>query len=135
MITVAYFALIPWKNLVQPESDKVTELTWVSVDRLGAGESRSVRVDLEKGAALPYPRLRVGRDTICVGMSDVPRHEPGGVAAAFQSAIEQAFELLTGEHGMEPAVAYAYASARVDMRLGGPAGALVLAVVPDPETA
>lgn len=34
VITVAYFALIPWKNLVQPESDKVTDLTWVSVDRL-----------------------------------------------------------------------------------------------------
>lgn len=34
VITVTYFALIPWKNLIQPESDKVADLTWVSVDRL-----------------------------------------------------------------------------------------------------
>jgi 8-oxo-dGTP diphosphatase len=34
VITVTYFALIPWQNLHQPESDKVTDLTWVSVDRL-----------------------------------------------------------------------------------------------------
>lgn len=34
VITVTYFALIPWKDLVQPESDKVTDLTWVSVDQL-----------------------------------------------------------------------------------------------------
>jgi 8-oxo-dGTP diphosphatase len=34
VITVAYFALIPWKNLIQPDSDKVTDLMWVSVDRL-----------------------------------------------------------------------------------------------------
>jgi 8-oxo-dGTP diphosphatase len=34
VITVTYFALIPWKNLVQPESNKVTDLTWASVDRL-----------------------------------------------------------------------------------------------------
>ena len=34
VITVAYFALIPWKNLIQPDSDKITDLMWVSVDRL-----------------------------------------------------------------------------------------------------
>jgi 8-oxo-dGTP diphosphatase len=34
VITVTYFALIPWKNLVQPESDKVADLMWASVDRL-----------------------------------------------------------------------------------------------------
>ncbi|MFT3890813.1 MAG: NUDIX domain-containing protein [Anaerolineales bacterium] len=34
VITVTYFALIPWKNLVQPDSEKVTDLTWASVDRL-----------------------------------------------------------------------------------------------------
>jgi hypothetical protein len=41
-------------------------------------------------------------------------------------------ELLTGEHRLDPFTAYAYISAQVDMRLGGPADALVLAVVPDP---
>jgi 8-oxo-dGTP diphosphatase len=34
VITVTYFALIPWQNLLQPESTKVTDLTWISVDRV-----------------------------------------------------------------------------------------------------
>ncbi len=32
VITVAYFALIPWSNLDQPESIKVADLKWASVD-------------------------------------------------------------------------------------------------------
>jgi 8-oxo-dGTP diphosphatase len=34
VITVTYFALIPWKNLAQPESSKVADLTWVPVNHL-----------------------------------------------------------------------------------------------------
>jgi 8-oxo-dGTP diphosphatase len=34
VITVTYFALIPWKNLQQPESTKVRDLAWYSVDEL-----------------------------------------------------------------------------------------------------
>jgi 8-oxo-dGTP diphosphatase len=34
VITVAYFALIPWKNLEQPDSKKITDLTWHPVDQL-----------------------------------------------------------------------------------------------------
>lgn len=34
VITVAYFALIPWKHLSQPESKKVTDPTWASVHAL-----------------------------------------------------------------------------------------------------
>ena len=34
VITVAYFALIPWKNLLQPASAKVTSVTWLAVDEL-----------------------------------------------------------------------------------------------------
>lgn len=34
VITVAYFALIPWKHLNQPDSKKVKDLTWYSVDQL-----------------------------------------------------------------------------------------------------
>jgi len=34
VITVAYFALIPWANLDQPESKKVTDLTWTHVDQI-----------------------------------------------------------------------------------------------------
>lgn len=34
VITVTYFALIPWKNLIQPESKKVTDVAWYTVDQL-----------------------------------------------------------------------------------------------------
>jgi 8-oxo-dGTP diphosphatase len=34
IITVTYFALIPWQNLVQPESNKVTDLAWYPADQL-----------------------------------------------------------------------------------------------------
>jgi len=34
VITVAYFALIPWKHLNQPESKKIVDLTWHPVDQL-----------------------------------------------------------------------------------------------------
>jgi 8-oxo-dGTP diphosphatase len=34
VITIAYFALIPWKELNQTESQKVADLTWASVDGL-----------------------------------------------------------------------------------------------------
>lgn len=34
VITVAYIALIPWQHLPQPESTKVTDLTWLPVDHL-----------------------------------------------------------------------------------------------------
>ncbi len=34
VITVAYFALIPWSNLDQPESVKVADLKWSSVDEI-----------------------------------------------------------------------------------------------------
>jgi 8-oxo-dGTP diphosphatase len=34
VITIAYIALIPWQSLPQPETAKVTDLTWASVDDL-----------------------------------------------------------------------------------------------------
>lgn len=34
VITVAYFALIPWKHLNQPTSNKIADLTWHPVDQL-----------------------------------------------------------------------------------------------------
>jgi 8-oxo-dGTP diphosphatase len=34
VITIAYIALIPWQSLPQPETAKVTDLTWASVDEL-----------------------------------------------------------------------------------------------------
>lgn len=34
VITIAYIALIPWQSLPKPESEKITDLTWASVDTL-----------------------------------------------------------------------------------------------------
>jgi 8-oxo-dGTP diphosphatase len=34
VITVTYFALIPWKQLAQPETTKVSDLTWMPIHRI-----------------------------------------------------------------------------------------------------
>lgn len=34
VITVAYFALIPWSNLGQPESKKISDLKWSAIDQI-----------------------------------------------------------------------------------------------------
>jgi amidase len=106
------------------------EPTFVGLEAAGAA---TLRIDLEKGKEdLAYPRLRIGQETICVGMGET--HQD-----AKQSALDQAFELLTVEHGLESFAAYTYASATVSIRLGGPSGTMVegrqcvLAVVPDPK--
>jgi amidase len=104
------------------------EPTHVSLEAAG---SATVRVQVEKARALAYPRLRVGSDTIVVGMDHRSR-AAGGTAVAYQCAIDQAFEHLTVERGMDPFTAYAFISARVSTRFGGPAGSLVLAVIPEP---
>ena len=36
VITVTYFALIPWQNLIPPQSMKVTDLAWFAADQLPA---------------------------------------------------------------------------------------------------
>ncbi|MEZ4671538.1 MAG: acetamidase/formamidase family protein [Anaerolineae bacterium] len=97
------------------------EPTWVSLEAAG---SATLKISLEKGMKLTYPRLRVGSNTICVGMGET-------LEKAHQVAIDQAYDLLVNEKGLEPFDAYAYVSACVDMRLGGPATGIVLAVVPD----
>jgi amidase len=97
---------------------------------LEAAGSATLRIDVEKKRALPYPRMRVGSDTIFVGMDDRSR-AAGGTHFAYQRAIDQVFDHLTIERHMDPLTAYAFISARVATRFGGPAGSLVLAIVPD----
>jgi amidase len=97
------------------------EPTWVSIEAAGQA---TLRIGLQKAAGLSHPRLRKDGATICVGMGD-------SLEAAHQHALDQAYALLTGPMGLAPFAAYAYASARVAMRLGGPASPIVLAVVPD----
>lgn len=97
---------------------------------LEAAGRATMRITLEHDRVLRQPRLRVGSDTIFVGMDDRTR-AAGGTHFAYQRAIDQVFEELTIVRQMDPFTAYAFISARVSTRFGGPAGSLVLAVVPD----
>lgn len=99
------------------------EPTWVSLETSGRA---TLRISLMKKMKLNFPRLRVGSSTYCIGMADT-------LEKAQQIALDEAYDLMTLEWGLEPFEAYAYASACVDMRLGGPATAIVMAVVPDIE--
>jgi amidase len=103
------------------------EAAHVSIEAAGAA---TIRIDVEKGRLLAAPRVRTGSDTICIGMDDRGRRH-GGIAAAYNRAVQQAYEYLTGECGFDAFEAYAYVCARVSTRFGGPAGSLVLAVIPD----
>lgn len=97
------------------------EPTAVSLE--AAGEA-TVRITLEKELSLRYPRLRRGDETICVAVAR-------SYDEARKLAMDLAYEYLTEEVGLEPFEAFAYASARVGLRFGGPASAIVLAVIPD----
>jgi len=101
------------------------EPTWVAIE--AAGRAR-LRVDVATGAAPPTPRLHLDRMTLCMGIGPT-------LEKAHQSALDQAFNLLTKTHGLDPFDAYAYISARVGMRFGGPCGPIVMAEVPTPASA
>lgn len=99
----------------------VAEPTWVSLEAAG---SAMLEISLEKNMKLNYPRLRVANSTYCIGMSDT-------LEKAQQIALDEAFDLLVNDWKLDPFEAYAYTSAVVDIRLGGPATSIVMAVVPD----
>lgn len=98
------------------------EPTWVSLEAAGHAV---LKISVEKGLSIPYPRLRTEGATMLLGMGDT-------LDQAHQAALDLAYDYLIKDLGMAPFVAYAYASARVEMRLGGPASPIVLAIVPDP---
>ncbi|MEO8608040.1 MAG: acetamidase/formamidase family protein [Chloroflexota bacterium] len=99
----------------------VAEPTWVSLEAAG---SATLKISVEKNLKLTYPRLRIGSSTYCVGMGET-------LERAYQVALDQAYDFLVQDKGLDPFDAYAYVSACVDMRLGGPATGIMLAVVPD----
>lgn len=101
----------------------VGEATDVALE--SAGEV-TLKLSLEKGMNLSYPRMRSGNNTICIGISD-------SLEDAMQIAYDQAYDLLVGDFGLSPFEAYAYSCARVGIHFGGPASAIVLATVPDIE--
>jgi amidase len=97
------------------------EPTWVSLEASGQA---TLRIGLEKNMSLKFPRLRVGSETLCLGMGNT-------LADAHQAALDEAWSLLVNEWKLDAMEAYAYTSACVDMRLGGPANPIVIAAVPD----
>ena len=97
------------------------EPTWVSLESAGAS---TVRVTLLKHASISHPVLRREGSIQFLGMGD-------DLAAAHQHAVDRAWAWLIDDRGLEPFEAYAYASARLEMRFGGPASAMVLAVLPE----
>lgn len=99
----------------------VAEPTWVSLEAAGQA---TLRIGLEKNMRLKFPRLRVGSETLCLGMGET-------LEKAHQAALDEAWALLVDEWKLRAMEAYAYASACVDMRLGGPANPIVIAAVPD----
>lgn len=96
------------------------EATWVSLEASGQA---TLRIRLEKGLSIPFPRVRLDGATAYLGMGAT-------LEEAHQAALDHAFDaLLAG--GLDAFDAYAFASARLEMRFGGPASPIVLAVVPD----
>lgn len=96
------------------------EPTWVSLEASGQA---TLRIGLEKGLSIPFPRVRLEGATACLGLGET-------LEKAQQAALDHAFDLLLAE-GLDAFDAYTFASARLAMRFGGPASPIVLAVVPD----
>ncbi|HMZ81651.1 MAG TPA: acetamidase/formamidase family protein [Acidobacteriota bacterium] len=85
----------------------------------------TVRIDLIPKAGIESPRLFVPGATLCVGIGQ-------SIEQAQLSAIDQAYQILTEKFGLSDFEAYAYASAKLELRFGGPASPIALAVIPDP---
>ncbi len=96
------------------------EPTWVSLESAGAS---TVRIELIRGAGISHPIVRRDGKVCFVGQG-------ADLATAHQHAVDRAWAWLIAQ-GLEPFEAYAYASARMEMRLGGPASPQVLACLPE----
>ena len=121
-----------------------TSGAWLSIGDLhaamGAGEpahisleaagEATVRVTVEKNLRLLAPRIVLEDQTLCLSVLD----QQGTIEQAAQLATRQAFDFLITEFSLTPFEAYAYVSANVELRLGGPASPIVIAVVPHPVT-
>lgn len=97
------------------------EPTWVSLEASGQA---TLRIGLEKSLSLPFPRVRLDGATACLGLGAT-------LEEAHQAALDHAFDFLLAG-GLDAFDAYVFASARLEMRFGGPASPTVLAVVPNP---
>jgi amidase len=85
----------------------------------------TVRVNVEKHRTLEFPRLQLDNATVCIGLGNK-------LEQAELKAIDQAYEVLIEELGMQPLEAFSYASSSLELRLGGPASPIALAYIPHP---
>ncbi|MDZ4767434.1 MAG: acetamidase/formamidase family protein [Chloroflexota bacterium] len=99
----------------------VNEPTWVSLEAAGRA---TLRISIAKHMNLKFPRLHADGATYLLGMADT-------LEAARIVALDEAYDYLVNTRGLPPFEAYAFASARLDIRLGGPATSIIMAVVPD----
>jgi len=97
------------------------EPTWVSLEAAGQA---TLRIGVEKGLELAFPRLRCAGEIYFLGIAE-------GYPEAHALALDQAHDHLVRDRGMSDFDAYAYASACCEMRLGGPASTIVMAVLPE----
>ncbi len=97
------------------------ELTSVSLESNGQA---TVSVSVLKDMAIDYPRVRVGTETLFIASSD-------NFTDSKNLAAKLAYNYLTKEKGLSAFDGYAYMSARVALRFGGPASVIIVAVVPD----
>lgn len=84
----------------------------------------TLEIHLEKGKQLNFPRLYDDHQTYRLGMADT-------LEKAHQIALDETFDLLVNDWKLDPFDAYAYTSACVAMRFGGPATAIAIVIVPD----
>jgi acetamidase/formamidase len=83
-----------------------------------------VRLDVRPGLSLESPRIETADRIFVMGLSPC-----GDYGAARLQAARLLYELLTREAGLTPWEAYAVISARGDLTVGGPTGAIVLGSV------
>jgi 8-oxo-dGTP diphosphatase len=86
ILTVAYFALIPWKNLLQPESKKIMDLAWYPV-----GEAPELAFDHRDILEFAVRRLRAkaGYSNIVYGL----------LPESFRlSDLQKMYEIILGEN-------------------------------------
>ena len=120
-----------------------TSGAWLSVGDLhaamGTGEPAHIsleasgtavlRMTIEKQWKIPSPRIQLPNRTLCLSVMDLD----GTLEQAAEQATQLAFQLLVDDFSLTPFEAYAYLSARVELRFGGPASPIVIADVPHPD--
>jgi 8-oxo-dGTP diphosphatase len=85
IITVVYYALIAWKNLAQPASNKVTDLAWFPVDEIP--ELAFDHTEILQNAVMRL-RAKAGYSNIAYGL----------LPETFRlSDLQQVYEIILGE--------------------------------------